>query len=316
MFAGLRHPELLGSRVREGWDEVAAFNDNVMRRGLAGEILSYRDQELILHRQGRAEQVWMNLDYSPLLDDAGEPVGVMAIVVETTAKVMAERHLQQENERLARLFEQAPSFMTLLSGPSHRIELANPAYLQLVGHRPLFGLPIAQALPDAAAQGYVELLDNVYRSGEAYAARGARYATQMRPGGQVQDRFVDFVFQPIRNAEDAVTGIFVEGVRAQLPCIAGAEETQAVEATRAWSAVGPRDVSIDLHLLNIFLHRGHAAASRARWRARPSSLPPPSSGICSNDGAAVFCPDECVCPSCTGNAGQGETAARSWHPRR
>src|SRR6478672_483207 len=53
VFAGLRHPELLGSRVREGWNEVAAFNDNVMRRGLAGENLSYRDQELILHRQGR-----------------------------------------------------------------------------------------------------------------------------------------------------------------------------------------------------------------------------------------------------------------------
>jgi PAS domain S-box-containing protein len=212
VFAGLRHPELLGSRVREGWNEVAAFNDNVMRRGLAGENLSYRDQELILHRQGRAEQVWMNLDYSPLLDDGGEPVGVMAIVVETTVKVMAERRLQQENERLARLFEQAPSFMTLLSGPSHRIELANPAYLQLVGHRPLVGLPIAQALPDAAAQGYVELLDNVYRSGEAYAARGAKYAMQMQAGGAVQDRYVDFVFQPIRNADDAVTGIFVEGV--------------------------------------------------------------------------------------------------------
>ena len=93
VFAGQRHPALLGSRVREGWDEVADFNDNVMKVGLAGGTLSYQDQELTLYRDGRAEQVWMNLDYSPLLDDAGRPVGVMALVVETTAKVQAERRL-------------------------------------------------------------------------------------------------------------------------------------------------------------------------------------------------------------------------------
>lgn len=56
-FAGGRHPQLLGSKVREGWPEVADFNDNVMRVGLAGGTLSYKDQELTLHRYGRPEQV-------------------------------------------------------------------------------------------------------------------------------------------------------------------------------------------------------------------------------------------------------------------
>ena len=126
VFAGGRHPELLGSEVREGWAEVADFNDNVMKVGLAGGTLSYRDQELTLHRSGRAEQVWMNLDYSPLLDDRGVPVGVMAVVVETTAKVRAERRLSSERERFAQLFEQAPSFMAVLQGPSHRIRTGQP----------------------------------------------------------------------------------------------------------------------------------------------------------------------------------------------
>src|SRR4051812_26934867 len=92
-FAGSRHPQLLGSKVREGWPEVANFNDNVMKVGLAGGTLAYRDQELTLHRHGRPEQVWMNLDYSPVLDESGRPGGVMAVVVETTAKVLAERRL-------------------------------------------------------------------------------------------------------------------------------------------------------------------------------------------------------------------------------
>jgi hypothetical protein len=36
MVAGKRHPQLLGSKVREGWPEAADFNDHVMRVCLAG----------------------------------------------------------------------------------------------------------------------------------------------------------------------------------------------------------------------------------------------------------------------------------------
>ncbi|WP_246696986.1 GAF domain-containing protein [Methylobacterium planeticum] len=91
VFAGGRHPALLGSKVREGWPEVAEFNDNVMRVGLAGGTLAYKDQNLTLHRYGRPEPVWMNLDYSPVLDESGNPAGVIAVVVETTERVLAER---------------------------------------------------------------------------------------------------------------------------------------------------------------------------------------------------------------------------------
>ena len=73
VFAGGRHPALFGSKVREGWPEVADFNDNVMKVGLAGGTLAYQDQELTLYRTGRAEQVWMNLDYSPVARRAGQP---------------------------------------------------------------------------------------------------------------------------------------------------------------------------------------------------------------------------------------------------
>jgi PAS domain S-box-containing protein len=103
VFAGGRHPRLLGSKVREGWPEVADFNDNVMKVGLAGETLAYKDQELTLYRHGRPEQVWMNLDYSPVLNEAGRPAGVIAIVVETTQRIVAERSLKDRENDLARV---------------------------------------------------------------------------------------------------------------------------------------------------------------------------------------------------------------------
>ena len=135
VFAAGRHPALLGSKVREGWPEVAEFNHHVMHVVMAGGKLAYRDQELILHRAGVPERVWMNLDYSAIPGEDGQPAGVIAIVVETTTKVRAERWLSGERERLRRMFEQAPGFMAMLIGPEHVFEQTNPAYLALVGHR-------------------------------------------------------------------------------------------------------------------------------------------------------------------------------------
>jgi two-component sensor histidine kinase len=113
--------------------------------------------------------------------------------------------------RLSELFAQAPGFMALLCGPDHRIDLANPGYIQLVGHREVLGRTVAEALPDAVEQGYLTLLNDVFNSGLPYSAFGALYAVQTTPGGEVNNRYVDFVFQPIRDENGEVSGIFVQG---------------------------------------------------------------------------------------------------------
>jgi len=212
VFAGGRHPTLLGSKVREGWPEVADFNDNVMKVGLAGGTLAYRDQELTLHRTGKPEPVWMNLDYSPILDESGNPAGVMAIVVETTERVLAERKVRQEHARLAQMFAQAPSFMAQLDGPEHIYTLTNGAYQRLIGHRPVLGKTIREALPELDGQGFFELLDQVYRTGTPYVGRSEPVSLQAGPGEPYEHVLLDFVYQPIKAADGSVTGIFVEGV--------------------------------------------------------------------------------------------------------
>ncbi len=230
VFAGNRHPQLLGSDVREGWPEVADFNDNVMKVGLAGGTLSYHDQELTLQRSGKPEPAWMNLEYSPLLDDEGQPAGVMAIVVETTSKVRAERRVQGERERLRQMFEQAPGFITVLTGPQHVFDTVNAAYLQLVGHRDILGKPVGEALPEVAGQGFVELLDRVYTSGEAFNGEGLAVTLQRTPGGALEKRYVDIVYHPLRNDEGQVFGIFSQGTDVTERVQAQLEQKAAVQA--------------------------------------------------------------------------------------
>jgi PAS domain S-box-containing protein len=211
VFAGRRHPQLLGSKVREGWPEVADFNDNVMKAGLSGRTLAYRDQKLTLHRNGVPEPVWMNLDYSPVLDEDGRPAGVIAIVVETTKRVLADQRIAAEQDRLLSLFDQAPGFMAMLDGPELVFTLANPAYLQLIGRRPAIGRRLRDVLPELRGQGFYELLDHCYRSGEPFVGNSLKVSLQPQQGGPFEDRFVDFVFQPVRDGDGAVAGIFVQG---------------------------------------------------------------------------------------------------------
>jgi len=106
-FAGGRHPYLLGCPVELGWPEIADFNRHVMNTCLAGGTLSYRDKELVLLRNGKPEDVWLDLYYSPVAGDDGAPAGVIAVVVETTERVLtecwrqrAEAALHETNERL------------------------------------------------------------------------------------------------------------------------------------------------------------------------------------------------------------------------
>ena len=109
-FAGSRHPKLLGMPVLEGWPEVAEFNRRVLETALAGEAMSFRDKHFSLKRRGAPEDVWTNLDYSPVRDDTGKPVGVLAIVIDTTPWVHAERAHRESESRFRTLADNIAAF--------------------------------------------------------------------------------------------------------------------------------------------------------------------------------------------------------------
>nr|WP_295464130.1 PAS domain-containing protein [Mesorhizobium sp.] len=101
VFAGRRHPQILGEEVAVAWPEIAEFNTAILERVLSGETLSLEDQMLTLDRTGVFEDLWLNLHYSPVLDDRGEPIAELVIVAETTKRVLAERALARSEERLS-----------------------------------------------------------------------------------------------------------------------------------------------------------------------------------------------------------------------
>lgn len=100
-FAGGRHPEIFGLPAVDAWPEVADFNRENIARGLRGEGVNMIGQELLLNRHGEAEAVWLDLHYSPVLDDAGISLGSVCVVVDVTDRILAQRALSRSEERMS-----------------------------------------------------------------------------------------------------------------------------------------------------------------------------------------------------------------------
>lgn len=208
---GIKHPAALGRPFAEVWPEIWNEVHPLLKRTLAGEALYFEHQPFTLQRKGYKEKAWFSFSYTPIRDEAGQIAGVYCSLFETTEQVHKEKERLEETQRLYRLFEQSPGFIGVTRGPEHIYELINKATLQLVGHRDLVGKPVREALPELKGQGYYELLDQVYTTGEPYVGRRMPAILQREPGAAPEERFVDFVFQPIVDADGRISGVFIQG---------------------------------------------------------------------------------------------------------
>ncbi|WP_158635404.1 ATP-binding protein [Pseudomonas duriflava] len=221
------------------WADIWDVLSPAIERAWAGEATWFENQKLVMQRNGYAEETYFNYSYSPIRDETGAVAGMFCACTETTATVFttrqlreteralreanaalqvereavraANRQLMAETEFLRQLFERAPGFIAVLRGPNHVFELVNAAYQQLIGYRDVHQKPARLALPEVEGQGFFELLDQVYRTGEAFVGKQNAIQLQRQPGAPFEERFVDFVYQPLTNAEGQITGVFCQG---------------------------------------------------------------------------------------------------------
>jgi PAS domain S-box-containing protein len=109
-------------------------------------------------------------------------------------------------------FDQSPAFMCVLQGPNHTFEAANANYQKIVGNRALVGKTLEESLPEIKGTQFPKLLDQVYQSGEAIFRRETQVFLQQNKTGPLTELYLDFTYQPLKNADGVVTGIFVHGV--------------------------------------------------------------------------------------------------------
>jgi len=188
----------------------------IIERLKRGERIEHFETERAT-KDGRL--IAISLTISPVRDSEGHVVGASKIARDITDQKKAElerqrlqAQIQVERAQFAEVFHRAPSFLALLRGPQHTFELANDRYYELIGNRDIIGKPAREALPEIAGQGFFELLDDVYRSGEPFVGTNMRVLVQRKPDLPLEERFLEFVYQPMRDGTGAVSGVLAQGI--------------------------------------------------------------------------------------------------------
>ena len=136
---------------------------------------------------------------------------VRAEAAEKERLLRAEADL--ERRRFRESFILAPAGMALLSGPDHRFTFVNSAFLELVGFdrvEQVVGKSVKEAFPEVEQQGFVQLLNQVYETGEPFLASDRELRLQRN--GEEKTKYVTFSYQAVRDVKGKIEGIMAHTV--------------------------------------------------------------------------------------------------------
>lgn len=197
--------------------ESIARDRSWMALALAHEC-QYNGREIFIERFD-GSRVPVLVYANPLRDEKGHLIGAMNVLVDITERKILEdesRRLMEkfrlERERLKEVFERSPAFMAVLRGRDHIFERVNDRYYDLLGQRDFIGKPLRDVVPEIIDQGYLDLLDQVYQTGEPFVGSGIQVMLRKAPNDALEEKNIELIYEPLRSTTGSVTGILIHGV--------------------------------------------------------------------------------------------------------
>lgn len=201
---------VFGKPLAEALPELKGqpFLDILTKIYATGEIHEETEAEAQLVVNGVLGTYYFDYTYKPVRDAHGNIFGVMDMAIDVTERVLLKREQQKTESRFRSVTEQNPAAIAFLTGKEMRVEIANEVILKIWGKdNSILGLPLNEALPELEGQGFLELLDNVYTTGETF--RGNEVLVKLEHEGELIDVYVDFTYSALRDTEGNINGVLV-----------------------------------------------------------------------------------------------------------
>ncbi|WP_428228701.1 PAS domain-containing sensor histidine kinase [Flavobacterium sp.] len=207
--AGKTYEQIAGKHYWETFAEVKSCYEVPLKKVIEEGVPYYANEvEMMLIRHGNKETVYVTFVYAPLKNIEGEVTKIAIWVLDNTPQVIARQKIEEADKRFRNTVKQAPVGITILRGPEHIVEMANEAYLKLVGREEstFVGRPLFDSLPEVK-ESVSSLLDNVLKTGIPF--HGNEVPIPLNRDGKQEIFFFDFLYHPLKEQNDEITGIIV-----------------------------------------------------------------------------------------------------------
>jgi PAS domain S-box-containing protein len=221
-IAGKQYEEIAGKYYWDTFAEVKPLYEAALKKVVDEGVAFYANEiEMMLVRHGKEEMIYVTFVYAPLKNIEGEVKKVAIWVLDNTPQVIARQKIEEADKRFRNTVKQAPVGITILRGPEHIVEMANDAYLKLVGREEInfVGKPLFDSLPEVKSS-VSSLLDEVLNTGIPY--HGNEVAIPVNRFGEENVYYFDFLYYPLKEINGKISGIIVTVT----------EVTEKVEARR------------------------------------------------------------------------------------
>ncbi|HXH99408.1 MAG TPA: PAS domain-containing protein [Sphingobacteriaceae bacterium] len=189
---------ILGKTFHEILPEVIEQSFPALLKRVIETGETHTDSEVIAYiiRDGVQQALYFDYSYTAIKDSKGENTGVIVICRDVTEQVLAKQKLKDSDERFRNMVLQAPFAIATLQGPEFVMEMANSKSFDVMGKTSaVLGMKLADVFPELIDQGFIDILKNVYATGEPFF--GNELPVMLVKNGEPTRLFFNFVYHPI-----------------------------------------------------------------------------------------------------------------------
>lgn len=203
---GLDRSDILGKNRSEFSPvETANIARPFEERVLKGERVNYQN---MIRKEGQ-DTLYFEVEHIPDFDEkTGEVKGAITIGQNITALQTALSEAKAAQVNLHNVFLRAKVGICILEGADFVFKFVNETYVNLLfgGDKELLNKTVVEALPEAREQGFIDLLSNVYQTGEPFI--GSEFPISLiQADGNTRLFYLNFIYQPKFAANGDIDGV-------------------------------------------------------------------------------------------------------------
>lgn len=210
---GKKHHEVINQPIFEGLPEAKeqGLEQLLYNVFTTGEKFVANERTVILPKNGKLKTKYLNFVYEAFRDVDGSISGVIAAATDVTKQVLDRKKLEEAEQKVRALVENAPFAIAVYTGEEMRVELANETIINIWGKgNDVIGKTFSEILPELANQSVFEQIKEVYHTGKSFHTKNT--PLDIVVNGVKDTFYFNYDFTPLYDLSGTIYGVMNTGI--------------------------------------------------------------------------------------------------------